>query len=189
VDVGQIVAGCSLETGVSADGSFPETNSFSSTTGTFGGSGKFTVRPTTTYMPLTGNNFLLALMTPLPPNEVFFTLQSGYAADALFLATVSKINGLKNQKVGLEGVTMAEPGFLRATELMRRIQSSGAVGLRVREDVEGRRMTQVTFRSKDISEQTLTEIRELRKLLRLNPDASEFYLVYGGVAANGGEPF
>src|SRR5437667_2669599 len=55
VDVGQIVAGYSLETGLSAGGAFPETPSFGGNTATVGGSVRFTDRPTITYTPLTGN--------------------------------------------------------------------------------------------------------------------------------------
>src|SRR5881397_1027950 len=58
VDVGQIVAGYSLETGLSAGGSFPETTGFGGTTATVGGSMRFTDRPTITYTPLTGNKFV-----------------------------------------------------------------------------------------------------------------------------------
>src|SRR5437773_11697824 len=48
VDVGQIVAGYSLETSVSAGGSFPETTSFGGNTATVAGAARFTGRPTIT---------------------------------------------------------------------------------------------------------------------------------------------
>jgi hypothetical protein len=184
VDVGQIVAGYSLETGVTLGGSFPETNSFGGTSGTIGGSGRFTDRPTITYIPLTGDKFLRALMTPLPPDAVFFMMQSGYAADALFLSTISVMNGLKNQGVSLNGVAAADPRFLRAVELLRKIQLSEAVGLRVLQDAKNQRTSVITFRSKDIGEETLAEVRELRQLLGMSQEGTEFQLVFGGVAAN-----
>src|SRR5436190_21842568 len=55
VDVGQIVAGYTLETSVSSGGSFPETNNFGGNTASLAGSARFTDRPTITYTPLTGN--------------------------------------------------------------------------------------------------------------------------------------
>jgi len=60
VDMGQIVAGYSLETAVSIGGqiSSPRENSLA-----FGASGKYTDRPTITYTPLTGNKFVKALTT------------------------------------------------------------------------------------------------------------------------------
>ena len=85
VDVGQIVAGYSLETSFNAGGSLPETAALGGNTAMLGGSSRFTDRPTITYTPRTGNKFVKALMTPLPPDSVFFTVQSGYAADAVSL--------------------------------------------------------------------------------------------------------
>lgn len=184
VDVGQIVAGYSLETGLSAGGSLPETTGLGGNTATFGGTARFTDRPTVTYTPLTGDKFLKAIMTPLPPESVFFTLESGWPADAIFFATVSRLNGLKNQEASLTGLANAEPRFLRAIELLRKIQLSDAVSMRIEQDAEKRNTTLVTIRSKDISEATLTDIRELRQLLGLAQDSTEFKLVYGAVAKN-----
>src|SRR6266487_567464 len=136
VDVGQIVAGYSLETGLTAGGSLPETTAFGGNTATLGGSVRFTDRPTITYTPLTGNKFVKALMTPLPPDAVFFTLQSGYPADAVFSAAVGAMNGLKNQESSLAGVSPPDPDFVRALELLRNIQLSGAVGMRIQQDTQ-----------------------------------------------------
>jgi len=77
VDVGQIVSGYSLETLLSAGGSLPENGALGGNTATLGGSVRFTDRPTITYTPLTGEKFLKALMTPLTPESVFFTIESG----------------------------------------------------------------------------------------------------------------
>lgn len=184
VDVGQIVAGYSLETGLSAGGSFPETINVGGNTATLGGSVRYTDRPTITYTPLTGNKFIKALMTPLPPDAVFATVQSGYAADAVFHAAVNTMNGLKNQEATLTGVSAPDAAFVRALELLRSIQLSGAVGMRIEQDAQKRQTTLVTFRSKNISEQTLADIRELRGLLRLDPDATELRLVFGATASN-----
>src|SRR5437016_7938293 len=130
VDVGQIVAGYSLETSFSAGGSLPENAALGGNTAILGGSSRFTDRPTITYTPLTGNKFLKALMTPLPPDSVFFTVQSGYAADAVFFASVAAMNGLKNQESTIAGVSPPDADFLRALELLRKIQLSGALGMR-----------------------------------------------------------
>lgn len=187
VDVGQIVAGFSVESSLSLGGSFPETTSFGGQTATVGAAARVTDRPTITYTPLTGNKFVKALMTPLPPDSVFFTMQSGYPADAVFYAAVSSMNGLKNQSSSLGGVAPPEPDFLRALGLLRKIQLSGAVSMRVEQDAQKRQTTLVTFRSKDISEQTLADIRELRQLLRLDQAATELKLVFGATATNNRE--
>src|SRR5512139_25688 len=55
VDVGQIVAGFSMETALSAGGNLPESPSMGGSTASVGGSLRFTDRPTITYTPLTGD--------------------------------------------------------------------------------------------------------------------------------------
>lgn len=184
VDVGQIVAGYSVETGISAGGVFPESAAVGGTTATIGGSAKFTDRPTVTYTPLTGNQFVKALMTPLPPESVFFMIQSGWPADGVLLAAAASVNGLKNQEMSLAGVTPPDPGFLRVLELLREIQRSGAVSLRVKQDSQKQTTSILTFRTKDAPDATLAPIRELRQLLKLDPEADEFTLVFGGTAAH-----
>ncbi len=94
------------------------------------------------------------------------------------------MNGLKNQESNLAGVLPPDAEFIRALELLRKIQLSGAVGMRVEQDAQKRQTTLVTFRSKNISEQTLADIRELRGLLHLDPDATELKLVFGATASN-----
>src|SRR5689334_12944424 len=64
VDVGQIVAGYSLETAVTAGGQISSEKAIQGDSATFGGSARFTDRPTITYAPLTGNRFIKGLMTP-----------------------------------------------------------------------------------------------------------------------------
>jgi hypothetical protein len=181
VDVGQIVAGYTLETGVSMGGqvSNPRDNSLA-----FGVSGRYTDRPTITYTPLTGNQFVKALMTPLPPESVFFMIQAGWPADGVLLAAAASVNGLKNQDTSISGVTPPDADFIRVLELLREIQRSGAVSLRVKEDTKNQRTSILTFRSKDVGEATLAAIRELRQLLRLDPEATELALVFGGTPDN-----
>ena len=184
VDVGQIVSGYSLETGVNVGGQLSSHDAIQRNSLLVGGSARFTDRPTITYMPLTGNKFVKGLMMPLPPESVFFTIQSGWPADGVLFAAAASINGLKNQETSLGGVAPPDPDFLRALALLRKIQISGAVGMRVVQDAQKRESSLLTFRTKDISEETLKDIRELRQLLKLDPDASEIKLAFGATASN-----
>jgi hypothetical protein len=180
VDVGQIVAGYSLETDVSVGGNLERgSDSFS-----LGAGGRFTDRPTITYTPLTGNRFIRSSLMPLPPDAVFFTVLAGWPADGVLYAAVASINGLKNQEGSLAGVTPPDPGFLRVLELLRKIQQSGAVAVRIEQEPQKQQTTLLAFRSKDASAETLADIAELRKLLRLDPEAQEFRLVFAPTSVN-----
>ena len=186
VDVGQIVAGYSLETGVSAEGGWAELGSGDRFVGA-GGRAVFTDRPTITYTPLTGNRFVKSLMTPLVPESVFFVIESGWPADAVLFATLRSINGLKNQESTIDGTTPPEPEFLRVLSLMRSIQRSGGVAFRIQRDAKNQQTTLLSFRRNDITPQAAADSAELRRLLRLDADASDFKLVFGAVSSGGQE--
>jgi hypothetical protein len=185
VDVGQIVAGYSVETTVSAGASFPDNDAFGGSTATFGGAARYTDRPTITYTPLTGNRFVKSLMTPLPPESVFFTIQSGWPADAVLFATAASINGLKNQETAMGQIAPPDPRFLRALTLLRKLQLSGTVGMRIQVDPNQQQPTTLlTFRTTGISDETLSDSRELRQVLGLDPEATTLRLVFGATASN-----
>lgn len=187
VDVGQIVAGYQLQAAASIGGQISSENAIQGNSLSLGGAGTFIDRPTITYIPLTGNRFVRSLMTPLPPDAVFFTIQAGWPADAVLFATVAEINGLKNQQSSIGGVTAPDADFLRVLRLMRQIQLSGAVGMRVQDNAKKEQATILTFSSTNMPAATQKDIRELRHLLKLDPHASEFKLAFGATAQNGRE--
>lgn len=184
VDVGQIVAGYSLETALTAGASLPEEDGLGGNTFTLGGSARFTDRPTVTYTPLTGSKFIKGLMTPLPPDAIFFTIQSGWPADGVVLATITSINGAKNETATISGVDRAEPEFLRTAQLLRRVQAAGALAVRVLQHPDRPATTELTLRSRTMSAETVAEIRELRELLGLSQELETFELVFGTMPAN-----
>ena len=185
VDVGQIVSGYALRTNLGATGSVGKQSGSPTDAGLIiTGNATFEDRPTITYTPMTGSQFVRGLMLPLPPDQVFYTIQAGWPADAVLRVAVSSMNGLKNSSVAAGNVTEADPAFLRALELMRKIQLSGAVGLRVLKGEEEEQTSILTFRTEDVQPETLEQIAELRKLLRLAPDSRELKLEYGATPSD-----
>lgn len=184
VDVGQIVSGYTLETGVTVGGQVSSANAVQGNSATLGGSGKYTDRPTITYVPMTGNKFVSGLITPIPPDALFYAIQSGWAADAILGLGVATINGIRNGESTLDSTARVDPRFTRVAELMRDIQYSGSVGLRLRRNPDNQTSTIVTLHAPDTAPQTLNSIRELRTLLGLSQQAEEFTLVFGDLASN-----
>ncbi|HMN43997.1 MAG TPA: hypothetical protein PKE27_05465 [Povalibacter sp.] len=182
VDVGQIVSGYTLETGMTVGGQVSSGNAVQGNSATLGGSGRFTDRPTITYVPMTGTKFMSGLIMPIPPDAMFYSIQSGWAADVILTLGVGAINGLKNASRDRD--QEADPRFLRVAELLRQIQISGSVGLRLRKGPGNEKSTIVVLRAPGTSTDTLAQIRELRSLLGLAQDATEFTLVYGDIASN-----
>jgi hypothetical protein len=182
VDVGNIVASYSLVQGVNATGNIHPNGATADAT--IGGFGTYSNTPTITYTPLTGNKFIRGLATPLPPEAVFSGIQSGLPADVTLFASVTSINGLKNQEATQRGISPADPHFHRVRELARQIQVSGAVRIVAKKEAGEEMVSFASFPTENISPEIQADIVELRRLLGLNPTASEFKIVYAAAASN-----
>jgi hypothetical protein len=178
VDVASIVSGYSLETGLTAGASLPETTALGGNTVTLGGSARFTDRPTITYVPLTGEKFLRGLLTPIDPKNIFFMLQAGYPADFLLGLTVESLNGVRNRSATAGAFREEDPAFWRALELMREVQIAGAVGMRVEEDKVRGQTGVLFFRRDDASAEIVEKTAEIRRLLKLPADGAKYTLIY-----------
>lgn len=145
-----------------------------------GATGNYVDRPTITYSPIMGDKFARSLMSPVPPPAILSLMQAGYPVDLVFRLLVQEINGVRNRFGGEARARSADPEFYSLIEKMRRIQSSGAIGMR--------------FVRKEKEESTFMVIRgerdpaigalsaEVRKILGLDPHGREFNVVYGAVS-------
>ena len=181
VDVGQIVAGYSLQTGVSAGGTLSTEKAIQGNFLNASGQAIYTDRPTITYTPLTGQKFLRGLLTPIEPKNIFFLLQSGYAADFILGMTVESLNGAHNRSATVGAVREADPEFVRALQLMREVQMAGAVGLRVEENKDQTETAVMFFRRDNLPPDLLDELAEIRRLLKLPEGQQQFNLIYSPV--------
>src|SRR5688572_18599630 len=178
VDVASIVAGYSLQTGVSVNGVFSSSGAAQGDYGSVGGQAVFTDRPTITYVPMTGEKFLRGLITPIDPKNIFFMLQSGYPADFILGLTVESINGVRNRTTAGGVAREADPDFVRAMALLREVQAAGGVGMRVEEDKVKGSTAVVVFRPDDLSPDLVEKAAEVRRLLRLPAQGHTFALTY-----------
>jgi len=178
VDVSSIVAGYSLQTGVTVGGVVSSEHAVQGNYGSIGGQGIYTDRPTITYVPMTGEKFLRGLITPIDPKNIFFMLQSGYAADFVLGLTVESLNGVRNRSTAGGTVREADPEFVRALGLLREVQAAGAFGMRVEEDKVKGSTGVVFFRRDDVTADILEKAAEVRQLLKLPADQQRFVLTY-----------
>jgi len=180
VDVASIVAGYSIETSANVGGQI-NSNGTSGNVLSLGAAGKFTDRPTITYVPMTGEKFLRGLLTPIEPKNIFFLLQSGYAADFLLGLTVESLNGVRNRSMIGGTVREADPDFLRALELLRDVQTAGAIGMRVEEDKAKVSTAVLFFRRENVPPEIAAKLFELRRILKLAPGPQKYVLTYSPV--------
>lgn len=186
LEVGQIVGGYSMETEFTARGQVAEGGGGDTFLG-MGGRRTYTDRPTITYTPLTGERFLKSFLTPLHPAKVLTLVQSGFAADFVLELTGESLNGLHNRPVAIDRQSSADPDFFHALALLRQIQAAGAVGLRLDYTDPDHPTTLVSFLPDRRSPDVLTQIEQLRGLLGLAADLSEFRLVQSPLPGGPGE--
>src|SRR5512137_554142 len=166
VDVASIVAGYSLQTGVTVNGVVSSKNAVQGNYGSIGGQAIYTDRPTITYVPMTGDKFLHGLITPIDPRKIFFMLQAGYPADFILGLSVESLNGVRNRWAAGGVVRQADPDFVRALQLMRELQAAGCVGMRVEESKETGSTAVLLFRSEDLPTDVREKSAEVRRLLK-----------------------
>jgi hypothetical protein len=124
-------------------------------------------------------------MKPIPPTAILSLIQAGYPVDLVLRLCTHSVNGIRNRYGGAARARHADPEFYPLLERLRRIQDSGAMGLRVQKtgEMEGVLMT---FRGK-VDASTQEDLDAVRKTLGLDPAGAEFTVAYGSVAKDGGE--
>lgn len=187
VDVASIVSGYSMETSVNLGGQLSSSSAMQGNSITMGGAGRFTDRPTITYVPLTGEKFLRGLITPIDPKHIFFMLQAGYPADFILALTVEGLNGVRNRSVSAGAMREADPEFVRALQLLREVQAAGAVGMRVEEDKAKGQTAVLFFRRDDMPAEIVEKAAEIRRLLKLSAAEQKYVLTYSPVGGEGNE--
>jgi hypothetical protein len=192
VDIPQITSGYTLQAaGGTTFGIYPPVSnlaSFAQELGiNFNLAGSYQDRPTISYTPQTGSQFIRNLTQPINPGSVLFLLQSGYPADVVFNLTVDSINGVRNRSVSGGQLRPADPEFPRIVQTLRKAQIMGHVGIRV--EHEKNKPDSVVFfvRDKDIDPELSRELAAVRKALRLDPVRQEFKVAFGATAAHPNE--
>ena len=150
----------------------PSTNSAG-----LGGNASWSNTPTVTYQPLTGDQFTKNLLRPIPPAAVLQLVEAGWPVELIFRTAVRVVNRLHNQ-VGLAG---GDPRFFQLLSILGRIQRSDAIGFKIEGSKDAEAAVLV------ITGEEAAAVKEdgqaARKMLGLDPDTSEFDVVFGVVPA------
>ncbi len=141
--------------------------------------GMYIDRPTITYAPLTGQQYMKGLATPIAPSAILFLMQAGYAADSVLRMSVDSINGRHNRIRAPVRAHPGDPEFDRAIALIREAQRSGQVGMRVDVDRSNRSTTVLTFHRRAGDRAFDPARSELAALLGLESGADDYVVTYG----------
>ncbi len=179
VDVASIVSGYTLQGTVNLASTWSSDRAVQGDFFSMGSSGTFTDRPTITYKPVTGQQFNKSFMTPIPPAAILFLVQTGWPADLIYKITVDSVNGLRGRVSGGVNARLGDPKFFRMVELMREIQKSGVVGMRIIHGQDNQDTTIMFFHKVNIPSEIDKARQELGSLLGLRPGLQDVKVSYG----------
>ena len=180
LDVSSIIGQYGVEmqlNGLASWNAFLPTDSQTVTAGT-----RYVDRPTITYSPLSGDKFTRNLLTPIKPSAVLGLVEAGWPVDRVFNISIQSINGIRNRSSSNLFRRHADPNFYPLISAMKRIQQSGAVGIRVEKLGEGESSI-LTF-NRDVNDSIKQDQRTVRNILGFDPNAKEFRLTYGSVSTS-----
>lgn len=192
LEVAQVIAGYQLQTAVGA-GVVAQNYLSSAVNVPVAVAGTATVgatyidRPTVIYAPLTGNDFIKKLLTPIPPSAVLFLLQSGYPASVVMSITVDSINGLANEVRRGAMKRAADPRFVRLNQVLQELQVANAFQVRIERSKDGTETTVLGFPGMGQRSDFAAEVAEIRQLLGLSGTAPVNRVIYGGYSGKGDE--
>jgi hypothetical protein len=177
LDVASIINSYTLETQVNLGATWMNQGVADATS--VGGMGHYADKPTITYSPMLGERFVRSLMTPIPPGVVLSLIQAGWGADAVFRVMVNSINGIQN-RYGPAGARSrgADADFYRLTAAIRRVQATGAVGMRI-ERTKEQEWTMLTLPQEDGPLEITEGSLAIRAMLGVKPGTREVRVVYG----------
>lgn len=125
-------------------------------------------------------------MTPIPPGIILFLMQSGWAIDVVFPLTVDAVNGMRSHVSAGANQRAGDADFYRVVALLRKIQISGAMGMKIIKKGEND-STVMFFYQEKITPEIAAAFVELRQLLGLQPGAGEMTVSYGFLPATNRE--
>jgi len=81
----------------------------------------------------------------------------------------------------------ADPDFVRALQLLREVQTAGAVGMRVQASKDKGDTAVIFFRRDNLPAELTDKLAEIRRLLKLPLGTQQFKLIYSPAAGDEGE--
>jgi hypothetical protein len=176
VSVSQLVAGYTVEGRVDLRSDFFREDFNFSDDVNFGIGGTFSDRPTVTYTPIKGEDFVRVMLTPIPPAELIAMLAAGTPADAVLGLGVQSINGRRNWTAEAQRDGRFDRAFDQILALLEGLRADGLLGFRF--DVQPSGRTAYLLLDEEGGELDPRAAR-LLNLLGLNAAARSFPIRFG----------
>lgn len=176
VSVSQLVAGYTLEGRVDLRSDFfTEQFDFSDDVN-FGIGGTFSDRPTVTYTPIKGDDFVRVMLTPIPPGELIAMLAAGTPADAVLGLSVQSINRRRNWTADSGAAGRIDRAFDQILVLLEGLRTDGLLGFRFDVQPTGRTAYLLLDQETDVLDPRAARLLDL---LGLDPATRTFPIRFG----------
>lgn len=143
-----------------------------------GGATEWSISPTITYIPFSGQEFSKNLLTPIRPSILFELMQSGWPIELVLSSTVWSINDLDNDIARPSRRRVADPELIEMFQIWRRLREEGIVGI-ARRNYEKQNQKYVLFLKPNANKEFKTDIDRFISLLNLDVTKTEFNVRYG----------
>jgi hypothetical protein len=143
----------------------------------FGAGIGYTERPTITYTPLQGDQFVTQLMSPIELNTILLLYHSGWSIERIFRVSLQSMNGLKNAP-GASGPTPdyvpEYKDFRTAVKFLRQLQLQGVLDIgQATSDESNKPSVEIRIANKALG---WDEVKQFCNLLGLEYDRTNFRL-------------
>jgi len=142
-----------------------------------GGSVGVTEKPTVTYSPLQGDQFIQRVLSPLPLETITLLYHSGWSIERIFRLCFQRMNNVKNAP-GASGPTPQKAPefkeFIAATKFLRELQSQDVINLFFQKQNEVPQiLIQITEEGKN-----LKPAKNFAKTLNLEPGKTKYVFTF-----------
>ncbi len=131
----------------------------------------YTDKPTLSFQPLQGEDFLKSVLAPVPVESLLVLTQSGWRIERVFGLCVERINHLYNAPSASGPTPSEEPeyaDFKKTLKLIRRLQTAKAIEFG--SDVDDQNIIKMRLKMVDGYEKPMRELINLLGLAEMNED-------------------
>ncbi|KHE91857.1 MAG: hypothetical protein K8F52_09915 [Candidatus Scalindua rubra] len=161
LEVASVTTSLSIETNVGIDAIIPFSNAYNTLEPGLGFKGS--TKPTITYTPLRGEDFLKSVLSPISLDAILLMTQSGWSIERVFGVCIERINDLNNASRASGPTPENEPKYKEfriLLKLLRQLQLEGLVEMGPGLDVNTKNLI-LLFKKNTNYENAITEVRSL----------------------------
>lgn len=180
LELGGIVAQYSYDASLSVTGQINGSGPSGATVGT---GLAYAEKPTVTYTPLSGEQFVTRMLMPIPLDWLMLFEQTGWRADRLLLVAVQRVNDLFNAPSASGPTPERAPdyeAFEEFAERLHRLQSAGLLGLNWEKQENEKqppgRNPRFWLHQPDPRSPLAADVAAVRRQLGLEPGRNDFML-------------